>query len=105
MPPPDPIGDRIAAAFDNPRRPKTRGGYTLTERRGGRPMARIKPLSDTDRFELFCWFFARGRWKTFGDFGRHRLELDDAATIVRADPMFRIKQKGVLHLTCWLKSS
>ena len=96
MSPPDPIGDRIAAAFGGFDVQKTRGGYTLAERGGGRPVARLKPCPGTDRVEIFYWSFASDRWKTFGPFGSMKLELDDAVDIVQHDPMFRTKRKGFL---------
>ena len=96
MPQPDPIGDSIAAAFGGFDVQKTRGGYTLVERRSERSVARIKPFPDADRFELFYWSSASERWKTFGPFGRMKLELDEVVDIVRHDPMFRIKRKGLL---------
>ena len=45
---------------------------------------------DTDRFELFYWSNAKGRWTTFGNFGRMKLMLESAHEIVESDPMFRI---------------
>lgn len=96
LPPPDPIGDRIAAAFSAHDIRKTRGGYTLAEPRTGRPIARIKLLPGTNRFELFYWSIARERWKTFGPFGFMRLEFDDVADIVQSEPLFRIRHKGFL---------
>ena len=92
----DPIGDRIVAAFSAFDVRKTRGGYTLAEPRTGRPVARIKPLPDTDRFELFYWSRARERWKTFGPFGSMTLELNDVADIIQNEPLFRIRRKGFL---------
>ena len=96
MSPPNLIGDRIAAAFADFDVQKTRGGYTLVERQGGRPVARLKPFPDTDRVELFYWSFSSDKWKTFGPFGSMKLELDDAVDIVQHDPLFRIKRKGLL---------
>lgn len=94
MPPSDPIGDRIAAAFSGFDIHKTRGGYTLVERGGDRPVARLKPFTGTDRVELLYWSLASERWKTFGPLGSMKLELDDAVDIVQNDPMFHIKRKG-----------
>ena len=96
MPSSDPIGDRIAAALTEFDVQKTRGRYNLIEHRDGRAVARLKPIPDADRFELFYWSFARDRWKTFGPLGPMRLELDDIVDILRHDPMFRIKRKGFL---------
>jgi hypothetical protein len=44
----------------------------------------------TDRFELFYWSNAKGRWTTFGNMGRMKLMLESAREIVENDPMFRI---------------
>lgn len=96
LPPPDPIGDRIAAAFSAFEIRKIRGGYPLAEPRTGRPVARIKPLPDTYRFESFYWSRARQRWKTFGPFGSMRLKYDEVADIIQNDPMFRIRRKGFI---------
>ena len=54
------------------------------------PIARLRPIPDTDRFELFYWSNAKGRWTTFGNFGRMKLMLESAHEIVESDPMFRI---------------
>ncbi len=53
MPSSDPIRDRIAAALTEFDVQKIRGRYTVVERRGGRAVARLKPIPDVDRFELF----------------------------------------------------
>jgi len=94
----DPIGARIAATFRTLDVHKARGGYTLTERRSGKAVARLKPWPDTDRFELFYWSHGQERWKTFGDFGRLKLDLEDAAEIMQAQSIFCVKQKGILAL-------
>ncbi len=94
----DPIGARIATTFKTFEVHKARGGYTLSERRSGKAVARLKPWPDTDRFELLYWSHVQGRWKTFGDFGRLKLDLEDAAEIVHTQSLFRVKQKGILAL-------
>ena len=86
----DPILAEIAARFDGLDVVKTRGGYTLHDRRTGSPVARLKPIPDTDRFELFYWSLARDAWRTFGDFGRLRLTLDRAHEVFHAETIFRI---------------
>ncbi len=96
MTPSDPIRDRIAAVLTELDVQKIRGRYTIVEHRGGRAVARLKPIPDTDRFELFYWSFARDRWTTFGPLGPMRLEINDVVDILRHDPMFRIKRKGFL---------
>ena len=57
----------------------------------GSVLARLKPIPQTDRFELFYWSLVRERWRTFGDFGRLRLTLDRAYEIFRNEPIFRIQ--------------
>lgn len=86
---PDPNLAQIVARFNGFNVETTRGGYTLHDRRSGVPVARLKPFPDSDRFELLYWSAVRGRWRTFGDFGRMRLTLDSAHEIVTAEPLFR----------------
>jgi hypothetical protein len=74
----DPTLASIAAMFCDLDVTKSRGGYTLIDRTTGTPLARLKPIPQTDRFELFYWSLVRERWRTFGDFGRLRLTLDRA---------------------------
>lgn len=93
---PDPTRAQIAAKFTAFDVRKSRGGYTLIERRSDKPIARLKPIPNTDRFELFYWSLVRERWKTFGDFGPMRLTLDSAHEIVQAEPVFRFKRKSWL---------
>jgi len=89
MPSPDPNLAKIAQAFKGLEVVKARGGYTLYDR-GDRPVARLKPIPDTDRFELLYWSLAKDGWRTFGDFGRLKLTLERAHEIVHAEPIFRI---------------
>jgi hypothetical protein len=42
------------------------------------PIARLRPIPDTDRFELFYWSNVDDRWRTFGNLGRMKLMLDSA---------------------------
>jgi len=91
MSPPDPILAQIAARFDRLDVAPSRGGYTLHDRRTGSPVARLKPIPDTDRFELFYWSLVREAWRTFGDFGRLKLTLDRAHEIFHAEEIFRIE--------------
>ena len=81
-----------------------RGGYTLRHRRSRAPVARLRPIPDSDRFELFYWSAVRGRWRTFGDFGRLKLTLERAheipnqsSTCKRAEPR-SIRGQGRAHL-------
>lgn len=89
---PDPTLDRITASFADFDVARSRGGYLLTDRRNGNPIARLKPFSGSEDFELFYWSEVRGAWRTFGNFGRMKLTLQDAHEIVHADPMFQIRR-------------
>jgi hypothetical protein len=86
----DPVLAMIAATFAGLDVAKSRGGYTLVDPRGGTPLARLKPFPQSDRFELFYWSEMRGRWRTFGDFGRLRLTLERAHEIFREEAIFHI---------------
>ncbi|HUB48330.1 MAG TPA: hypothetical protein VMB73_25415 [Acetobacteraceae bacterium] len=87
----DPALASIAAMFRGFDMMKSRGGYTLIDRTTGTPVARLKPIPQTDRFELFYWSLVRERWRTFGDFGRLSLTLDRAYEIFRNEPIFHIQ--------------
>ena len=84
----DPILGMITAMFRDLAVAKSRGGYTLVDPHSGTPLARLKPIPQSDRFELFYWSNMRGRWRTFGDFGRLRLTLERANEVFRAEPIF-----------------
>jgi hypothetical protein len=88
---PDPTLAMIAAAFADLDVVKSRGGYTLVDRRSGTPLARLKPFPQSDRFELFYWSDIRERWRTFGDFGPLRLTLDRAREIFQEETIFHIQ--------------
>lgn len=90
MPSPDPNLIQIAQAFKGLDVVKARGGYTLYDRGADRPVARLKPIPETDRFELLYWSLASEGWRTFGDFGRLKLTLERAHEIFYAEPIFRI---------------
>jgi hypothetical protein len=62
----------------------------IIDRRTANPIARLRPIPDTDRFELFYWSNVKGRWTTFGNLGRMKLTLVSAHKIVENDPMFRV---------------
>jgi hypothetical protein len=53
-------------------------------------VARLRPVPATDRFELFYWSNANGRWSTFGPLDLMKLMLESAHEIVENDPVFRI---------------
>jgi hypothetical protein len=93
MPASDPHLAQIAAQFDRFDVERSRGGYTLHDRRSGTPIARLRPIPDSDRFELFYWSVVRGRWRTFGDFGSLRLTLERAHEIVQAESIFHLRTR------------
>jgi hypothetical protein len=87
---PDPTLAQIAAQFTRQHVEKSGGGYMIVDRRTSNPVARLRPIPNTDRFELFYWSNIKGRWTTFGNLGRMKLMLESAHEIVENDPMFRI---------------
>jgi len=87
---PDPTLALIVAQFTRHDVEKSGNGYTIVDRRTSNPLARLRPIPNTDRFELFYWSNAKGRWTTFGNLGRMKLMLESAHEIVENDPMFRI---------------
>jgi hypothetical protein len=87
---PDPTLALLAAQFTRHDVEKSGNGYTIVNRRTSNPVARLRPIPDTDRFELFYWSNAKGRWTTFGNLGRMKLMIESAHEIVENDPMFRI---------------
>jgi hypothetical protein len=87
---PDPTLAQIAAQFTQHNVEKSGTAYTILDRRTANPVARLRPIPDTDRFELFYWSNVKGRWTTFGNMGRMNLMLTSAHEIVENDPMFRI---------------
>ena len=66
----DPTLTQLAAQFTRFDIEPNRGGYTLLDRRSANPVARLRPIPDTDRFELFYWSNLKGRWTTYGNLGR-----------------------------------
>ena len=86
----DPTLAQIAAQFTRHHVEKSSGGYMILDRRTSNPVARLRPIPNTDRFELFYWSNVKGRWTTFGNLGRMKLMLESAHEIVENDPMFRI---------------
>jgi hypothetical protein len=87
---PDPTLAQIAAQFTRHDVKKGGGGYMILERRTAKPVARLRPIPDTDRFELFYWSNLKARWTTFGNMGCMKLMLESAHEIVENDPMFGI---------------
>jgi len=81
---PDLALSQIAARFTRHDVEWSRGAFMIIHRRTANPIARLRPIPDTDRFELFYWS------STFGNLGRMKLMLESAHEIVESDPMFRI---------------
>jgi hypothetical protein len=69
----------------------------IIDRRTADPIARLRPILNTDRFELFYWSNAKDRWTTFGSLGRMKLMLESAQEIVENDPIFRIPRSLCAH--------
>jgi hypothetical protein len=86
----DPMLTKIAAQFKRFDVEKSRGGYNIVDRRASDSIARLRPIPDTDRFELFYWSNTKGGWRTFGNLGRMKLTLEDVREIVENDPMYRV---------------
>jgi hypothetical protein len=80
----------IATQFARHDVEKSGAAYTIIDRRTSSPVARLRPIKGTDRFELLYWSNVSGRWKTFGNMGRMKLMLGSAREIVESDPMFRV---------------
>jgi hypothetical protein len=87
---PDTTLDLIAAQFTRHDVAKSGKGYAILDRRTADTIARLRPIPDTDRFELFYWSNTKGRWTTFGNLGRMKLMLESAREIIENDPMFRV---------------
>jgi hypothetical protein len=87
---PDPTLALIVAQFTRHDVAKSGSAYTILDRSTSNPVARLRPIPDTDRFELFYWSNAKGRWTTFANLGRMKLMLESAHEIIENDPMFRI---------------
>ena len=88
----DPTLALIAAQFKHHDVEKNGSAYEIVDRRTSNPVARLRPIPNTDRFELFYWSNAKGRWTTFGNMGRMKLMLASAHEIVENDPMFNVRQ-------------
>jgi hypothetical protein len=87
---PNPTLAQIAAQFTQHDVERSGGGYLILDRRTSNPVARLRPIPNTDRFELFYWSNVKARWTTFGNLGRMKLMLESAHEIVENDPMFRV---------------
>ena len=86
----DPTLATIAAQFTRHDIQWSRGAYIIIDRRTDDPIARLRPIPNTDRFELFYWSNVKERWTMFGHLGRMKLMLESAHEIVESDPMFRV---------------
>ena len=89
---PDLALSQIAARFTRHDVEWSRGAFMIIDRRTANHIARLRPIPDTDRFELFYWSNVKGRWTTFGNLRRMKLMLKSAHEIVESDPMFRISR-------------
>jgi hypothetical protein len=87
---PDPTHAQIAAQFTRHDVENSGTAYMILDRRTSNAVARLRPIPDTDRFELFYWSNVKGRWATFGNMRRMKLMLESAHEIVENDPMFRV---------------
>ena len=87
---PDPALAQIAARFTRHDVEKSGGAYLILDRRTDSPIARLRPIPNTDRFELFYWSNVKHRWTSFGNLRRMKLMLESAQEIVENDPMFRV---------------
>ena len=63
------------------------GGYTLLLAETGAPIARLKPVDDTDTMRILYWSH-RNRWAEFGPFGGTILPLDEALACIAKNPDF-----------------
>lgn len=86
----DPTLAQIVAQFTRHDVEKSGDGYMILDRSTSNPVARLRSIPNTDRFELFYWSNVKGRWTTFGNLGRMKLMLESAHEIVENDPMFRV---------------
>jgi hypothetical protein len=93
MPGADPVLEQILARFRGFAVAESRGGDTLYDERSGHPVARLKPIPQSDHFGLFYWSSARERWRTFGDFGRLALTREEAHGIVTNEAIFCIPSR------------
>jgi len=59
----DPVLDHITILVDRFIVVKCRGGF---DRQKAQPVARLRPLLQTDGFELIYWSAHHDHWRTFG---------------------------------------
>ena len=99
---PDLALSQIAARFTQHDVEWSRGAFMIIDRRTTNPIARLRPIPDTDRFELFYWSNAKGRWTTFGNLGRMKLILRTRSSRAIPCSACRAADKPVQN---WPKSS
>lgn len=91
MPTTDPVLARIAA-YPWPRGGLTvrqnNRGYSLFSARTGAPVARLRPLGETNRVEVLWW--RREAWRPAGPFGAV-FDLDEALAFIADEPAFWIR--------------
>ncbi len=87
----DPVLERIAAS------PWPRGGivarrvnrgYSLFSARTSAPVARLRPLAESNGVEVLWW--RRDAWGPAGTFGAV-FDLDDALAVIADEPVFWIR--------------
>lgn len=64
-----------------------RGGYTLALEATGAPIARLKPVDQSDRMRVLYWSH-RDRWADAAPLGGIILPLDDALEFIANEPVF-----------------
>jgi hypothetical protein len=91
MAPSDPILERIAA-YPWPRgritARRVNRGYSLFSARTGAPIARLRPVAESNRVEVLWW--RRDAWEPAGTFGAV-FGLDDALAFIANEPAFWIR--------------
>jgi hypothetical protein len=60
----------------------------IVDRSTPNPIARLCPIADTDRFELFCRLNV-GSLDNLRQYGTHEVDVERAHEIVERDPIFR----------------
>ncbi len=66
---------------------KKRGnGYSLYLKFNGRPIARVKLISNSNIYEVL-WWSHRDKWESIGDFGGETFAIDGAIEFIDNDPL------------------
>jgi hypothetical protein len=63
-------------------------GYTLYDARSGAPVARLRPNTGEDSFEVLYRSLWKERWASTGPLGRTVLALDDALQFIAYEDIF-----------------